>query len=150
FVTHPIPKGVLGRHVDVPQRADDAALHLHAAGWTFKYAAGRVGDVAALANGRMQTELELLGHGDLYLRVFAGWPEHADAFDASFGADDGELLFAGVLAGLREVGVLGELVAFAEQGFDVFLCEVDMMRGNLDGERLLLLRFQHTCNVRAA
>ncbi len=109
----------------------------------FERAAGRVRDVAALADGRMHAELELLGHRDLDLRVFARRPEHAHALDAAFRPDDGELFLAGVLAGLRKVGVFGELMSLAEQRLDVFLREVNVMRRNLDEKRLLLLRLQH-------
>ena len=93
--------------------------------------------------GRMHAELELLGHRDLDLRVFPRRPEHAHALDAAFRPDDGELLLAGILAGLRKVGVFRELVALAEQRLDVLLREMDVMRRDLDEERLLLLRLEH-------
>jgi hypothetical protein len=48
-----------------------------------------------------------------------------------------QLLLAGVLAGLRKVGVLRELVALAEQRLDVLLREVNVMRRDLDEKRLL-------------
>ena len=70
-------------------------------------------------------------------------PEHAHALDAALRPDDGELLLAGKLAGLREVGVLGELMPRAEQRLDVLLREVDVMRRDFDEERLLLLRLEH-------
>ena len=97
--------------------------------------------------GGCDAELELLGHRDLDLRVLARRPEHAHALDAALRPDDGELLLAGVLAGLRKVGVLGELMALAEQRLDVFLREVDVMRRDLDEKRLLLLRFEHARDV---
>ena len=150
LVAHAVAERVRGRHVDVAQRADDAAVQLHAAGRAFERAAGRVRDVAALADGRMHAELELLGHGDLDLGVLARRPEHAHALDAALRPDDGELLLAGKLAGLREVGVLRELVARAEQRLDVLLREVDVMRRDLDEKRLLLLRFEHARDVGAA
>ena len=88
FVADAVTKSVLRAHVNMPQRANDSAIDLHAAGRTFERAAGRVRDVAALADGRMNAELELLGHRDLDLRVFARGPEHADALDATFRSDD--------------------------------------------------------------
>ena len=100
--------------------------------------------------GRMHAELELLGHRDLDLRVFARRPEHAHALDPALRPDDGELLLAGILAGLREVGVLRELMPLAEQRLDVLLREVDVMRRNLDEKRLLLLRLEHLRDVGAA
>ena len=83
----------------------------------------------------------------MYLRV---GPEHADALDAALRPDDGELFLAGILAGLREVGVFGQLMARAEQRLDVLLREMNVMRGNLDEKRLLLLRLQHARDVGAA
>ena len=77
-------------------------------------------------------------------------PEHAHALDAALRPDDGELFLAGKLAGLREVGVVGELMALAEQRLDVFLREVDVVGRDLDEKRLLLLRFQHARDVGAA
>ena len=67
-----------------------------------------------------------------------------------FGPTMRELFLAGILAGLREVGVLGELMARAEQRLDVLLREVDVMRRDLDEKRLLLLRLQHARDVGAA
>ena len=48
----------------------------------------------------MNAQLELFGHRDLDLRVFAGGAQHADAFDSALGAGDGQLFLAGILAGL--------------------------------------------------
>ena len=91
----------------------------------------------------MHAELELLGHRDLDLRIFARRPKDADALDAAFRSDDRELLLAGILAGLRKVGVFRELMPLAEQRLDVFLREMDVVRRNFDEKRLLLLRFEH-------
>ena len=77
------------------------------AGRAFQRAAGRALQVAGLADRRVDAELELLGHRDLDLRRLARRAEHAHAFDAALGADDGELLLAGELAGLREIALPG-------------------------------------------
>ena len=98
----------------------------------------------------MNAELELLGHRDLDLRVLSGRPENADALDAALRSDNRQLFLAGILAGLRKVGVFGELMSLAEQRLDVFLREMNVMRRNLDEKRLLLLRFQHARDVGAA
>src|SRR6266576_1479372 len=87
---------------------------------------------------------------DLDLRVFARRAEHADTFDATLRANDGKLFLARILAGLREVGVFGELVSFAEQRLDVFLREMDVMRRDLDEKWLLLLRLERSSDVRTA
>ena len=107
-----------------------------AAGRAFERAAGRVLEVAGLADGRMDAELELLGHRDLHLRGLARRPQHAHAFDAALRPDDGELFLAGKLAGLREVALRGELVARAEERLDVLLAQMDVVGGDLDRERL--------------
>src|SRR5262249_41788876 len=106
LVAHTVAQGVRGRHVNMAQRADDAAVHLHAAGRAFEHTTGRVRDVTALADGRRHAELELLGHRDFNLGISARRAEYAHALDAAPRPDDGELLLAGVLAGLRKVGVL--------------------------------------------
>ena len=98
----------------------------------------------------MHAELELLGHGDLDLRRLAHRAEHAHALDAALRPDEGDLLLAGELAGLGEVGVLRELVARAVQRLDVLLGEMDVMRRDLDQKRLLLLRGEDAGDVRAA
>src|SRR5688500_9221670 len=41
----------------------------------------------------------------------------------------------------------GELMALAKQRLDVLLRKVDVMGGNLDEKRLLLLRFEHAVDV---
>jgi hypothetical protein len=132
------------------QRADDAAIHFHAAGRAFERAAGCVRDVAALADGRVHSELELFGHRDFNLRVFARRAEHAHTLNAALRPHDSKLLLAGILAGLRKVGVLGELVALAEQRLDMLLREVNVMRRDLDEKGLLFLSFEHVHDVRSA
>ena len=64
-------------------------------------------EIAGLADGRMDAELELLGHRDLHLRGLADRPQHAHAFDPAFRSDDGDLFLAGKLAGLGEVALRG-------------------------------------------
>jgi hypothetical protein len=60
------------------------------------------------------------------------------------------LFLAGILTRLRKVGVFGELMSFAEQGLDVLLRKMNVVCGDLDKKRLLLLRLQDTRDVRAA
>src|SRR5205085_7828992 len=99
----------------MPESANDAAVDLHAAGRPFERATGSIGDVAALPDGWMHTQLELLGHCDLDLGIVPRRTEHANAFDPAFWSDDGELFLAGVLAGLGKIGVLRELMARSEE-----------------------------------
>src|SRR5215510_6364604 len=80
LVAHAVAKCVLGRHVNVAQGANHAAVHLHAAGRTFERATGTVRNVTALTNGRVHAELELFGHRNFDLRVFARRAKDAHAF----------------------------------------------------------------------
>ena len=95
----------------------------------------------------MDADFELFGHGNLDLRVFARRAKDADAFDPAFRTDDRKLFFAGVLAGLGKVGMFGELMAFAEQRFDVLLRQVNVVGRNFDQERILFVRIQHARDV---
>ena len=98
----------------------------------------------------MNAQLELLGHRDLDLRVFARGPKDADALNTTFWSDNRQLLLARVLAGLRKVRVFGELMSLAEQRLDVFLREMDVVCRNFDEKRLLFLRFHDTRELPAA
>src|SRR5262245_36984614 len=150
FIADAITKRVFGTHVNVPQCADHAAIDLDAALRTLQYATGRIRDVAALADGRSNAELELLSHCDLDLSVFARGSEDTDPLDTAFRSNNRELFLTGILTGLGEISVFRELMSFAEQRFDVFLCEMNMVRRNLDEEWLLLLCVQYARDVRAA
>src|SRR5438270_1315859 len=82
LVAHAVTESIRGCHVNVAQSANHSLIQFHAAaGFTFERAAGGIGDVTALANGRLDAELELLGHRDFDLGVFARRPEHAHALD---------------------------------------------------------------------
>ena len=73
------------------QGADDSALDFDTAGGAFERTPGSVSDIAALANGRMHSEFELLGHGDFDLGILAGWAEYSHSFNPALGPNDGEL-----------------------------------------------------------
>src|SRR5262249_14940912 len=90
----------------------------------------------------MDAELELLGHRDLDLRVLSRRPEDADALDAALRPDNRQLLPARILPRLRQVGVLGKLMPLPEQGIDMLLRHVDVVRRDLDEEWLRLARFE--------
>src|SRR5436190_14681231 len=128
FVPDAVTQRIDRGHVDVTQGANNTAVQFHAAVRSFQCAARSIFDIAALADGWMHAEFELFGHRNFDLSDLACWTEHANAFDAAFGTDDGELLFAGVLAGLRQIRVFGQLMALAEQRLDMFLREVNVMR----------------------
>src|SRR6188472_2692581 len=115
FVADSVAKRVFWIHVDMPQCTNHSLVDLDATVRTFQYATRRVRNVAAFADRRMNAQLELLGHRDLDLRVFARGPKDADPFNATFRSDNRQLLLAGVLARLRKVGVFSELMSLAEQ-----------------------------------
>src|SRR2546423_3933227 len=150
LIADSVTKRVLRAHVNMPQRANDAVINLDAAGGTLKRAAGRVRNIAAFTDRRMNAELELLGHRDLHLRIFPRGPKNADTLNTTFRSDDRELLLTCILPGLREIGVLGELMSFAEQSLDMLLGEMNMMGRDLDEKRFLLLRLQHARDIGAA
>src|SRR4029453_15323999 len=104
FIADSITKRVFRAHVNVSQRADHTAIDLNAAFRTFQYATGRVRNVAAFADGRRNAELELFGHRNLNLSVFARGSKNTDALNAAFRSNDRELFLAGVLTGLRQIG----------------------------------------------
>src|SRR4029453_16444243 len=95
-------------------------------------ATGRVGDVAALTHRRGDAPPELLGSFDFDFWVLGGRAKHSNALNATLRSDNRELLLAGKLPGLREVGVPDELVPLAEQRLDVLLRQVNVMRRHLD------------------
>ena len=136
--------------MNMPQRANNSAVDRHAASRTFKNAARSICNVAAFTDRRMNAELELLGHRDLDLRVFACRAQDANALNATFRSNNSELLFTGILTGLRKIGVLGESMSLAEQCLDVFLRKMNVMCRNLDEKRLLLLRLQNARDIRTA
>jgi hypothetical protein len=84
------------------------------------------------------------------LGVFARRTEDAHALDAALRPDNGQLLLARILAGLRKISMLCELVALAEQRLDVFLREVNVMRRDFNQKRLLFLGLERACDVGAA
>src|SRR5262249_29718966 len=94
FIADSVTERIFRTHVNVPQRANNSAVDWDVPVRALQYATGRIGDVAAFAYWRMNAELELLGHRDLDLRVFARGSENTHAFDATFRSDDRELLFA--------------------------------------------------------
>jgi len=86
--------------MNMAQCANHSPVDWDVAGWTFQYATGRVCNVTAFADRRMNAQLELLGHRDLDLRVFARGPKDADALNATFRSDDRELFLTSILTGL--------------------------------------------------
>jgi hypothetical protein len=106
-----------------------------AASRAFERNAGRIGEIAGLANRRLHAELELLGHGDLDLGLLAGRTEHAHIGDAPLGPDQIHLFGAGELARLGQLVLRRQLVAWAEQLVHIGLGQVHVVGRDLDGNR---------------
>ena len=75
-------------------------IDLNAAFRTLQYTTGRIRNVAAFADRRMNAKLELFSHRDLDLRVFARRAKDANTFNATFRPHDRELFLASVLTRL--------------------------------------------------
>ena len=117
---------VIGRvrrpHVDVPLVADDAALQLDHAGRAQQVAAGRIAVVAALAHRHVEAQRDRVGEGQLHLAVIAARAEDAQVRDHAVPrADDRHRLLGREEAVLVERLVRRQLMALAEQPFQVFL-----------------------------
>jgi hypothetical protein len=108
---------------------------VRAAVGAFEGDARGAGKIAGLADRRLDAELELLGHGDLDLGFLARRAEHADVGDAPLGADQMDLLGAGELAGLGQFVFRRQLMAGAEQRFDIGLRQVHVVGRDFDRDR---------------
>src|SRR5271157_261303 len=133
--------------MDMAQCADHALGDGDGAGRSLYGDAGRVFQVARFADGRVDAELELLGHGDFHLRLLAHGPEHAHALHASLGADKVYRFFARELARLGQLVLRRERAALAEQRLHVLRRQVHMVRRHLDGHGRALLRLQDVADV---
>ena len=100
-------------------RDDDALGKLDLTGGADEPASRRSGRFAGHADGRFDTELERIGHGDLHLRGAALRAEHADLGKLALRSDDGHLLRAGVLPRLGQHAEHGQLMARSEQALDI-------------------------------
>ena len=125
-------------------RENQAALDQHNAAFddraaerAFQRDAGGAGKVPGLADWRLDAELELLGHGDLDLSLLARRAEDPNFGNATLGTDQMNLLFAGELAWLGEFMHWRQLVAGAEQLFDISLREMYVVGGDLDRDRCI-------------
>src|SRR5262249_18705474 len=99
FIADSITKRLFRTHVNVPQRADHSAVDLNTAFPTLQYATGRIRDVSAFADGRMNAELELFGHCDLDLCVFAHGSKNANTLNPTFRPNNRKLFLTGILTG---------------------------------------------------
>ena len=92
--------------MDVTKRADHSFVNRHCSRRPLQRDARGIPEIARVADGRMDAEFVLLGHGNLHLGCFACRAEDADPIDTALGSDERYLLLAGKLSGLREVASL--------------------------------------------
>ena len=110
-------------------------FQLDHAGGAHQPAAGRIAMVAALAHRNVQAQRDRVREGQLDLAVIAAGAENAQVRDHPLPrADDGHGFLRGEEAVLVEPFERRELVALAEQAFEVFLGHVAVAGGDVDDE----------------
>ena len=118
--------GVGRRHMDVALRGDHALGHLDFTAGADQFARAGTGDITGLTDRRGNADGPGVRQGQLHLGCGTDRPENADALQGVLRSDDIHLLLAGKLSGLRQPALDGQLMAGAEQGFQVFLGYVNM------------------------
>ena len=118
-------RGVLLADVQVALGDDDALAQLDLALRPDQLTCAGALDVAALADGRIDAEVAGIGGGELDLIGLAHGAENGDVGLLTLGADDGQALVAGELAGVGQVLALGQLIALTKQLFHRLLRQVD-------------------------
>src|SRR4051794_25884681 len=122
-----VESGFVGIHVDVNGGADDALFEFEGAGGTHQKCAGCAGDVAGDADGEVEAEADRVGEREFDLRLFAQRAEDAEVrYQAAARPDDGDGLFGGEEAFLKERAMHGELVAGAVEDVEIGAADVEM------------------------
>ena len=122
---------VLRSKVDVALCDDDAFGQLNLALGADKLAGAGTGQNTGFANGSGDTECTGVGRGNLDLGLLADRAEDRDILKGALGADDVDTLKAGVLTGLGEVLLVGELSTLAEQGLEIGGADMNVARAGL-------------------
>ena len=115
-------------------RHDDALGQLHLAGRPNQLTGAGALHIAAFADGGVDAQGAGVGGGDLHLIRLAGGAENGHVGHFLLGADDGQALVAGVLAGIGQGLADGQLIALAEQLLHRLLGQMDVTGGSLDHE----------------
>ena len=127
--------GVLLGDVQVTLGDDDALGQIQLALGPDQLAGAGALHVAALADGSVDAQGTGVGGGDLHLVSLAGGAQDGHVGHLLLGADDGQTLVAGVLAGIGQGLADGQLIALAKQLFHGLLGQVDMTGRRFDHER---------------
>ncbi len=93
-------QGIFWRHVNVTKRADYPHADAYCAFWSLNSYARAVFNIAGLADRGLDAKLELFGHGDFYLSLFARGAEHSHPVHLASRSDQVQLLLAGILTRL--------------------------------------------------
>ena len=126
---------MLRRHVNVAHGADYPFAHGERTGRAFQGYARAVFDVPGFPDGGVDSQFELLSHGDLNLGFLPGRAEDPHPFHPALGTHQVDRFLTGKLAGLGKLLVHGKLMPGSEQGLHVRLREVDVVGRNLQGDR---------------
>ena len=114
--------------VDVPLGDDDALRQINLARGPDQLARAGAGQMAALADGRVDAERARVAAGELHLIGRAARAEDGDVLDRALRSDDGQALMAGIDAGVGQVLARLQLVARAEQLLHGLLRQMDVAR----------------------
>ena len=117
---------VFGCDVQVAHSSDDALCQLDFALGANQLAGACACDVAALTDGSLNADSASIGQRDLDLGSLTLGAEDGDAGESALCAFNADLLFACKLAGLGQILLLCQLVAFAEQDVDVLSGQMDV------------------------
>ena len=126
-----------GGHVDVPFGGDDALGQRDLAFGAHQLAGGGAGHVAGFPDGGADADGPGVGEGQLDLGGGADRAQNGHAREGFLGADNVHPLLAGELSGLRQILFMGQGVALAEQGFQVFLGDVHVAGGGFHQNEVL-------------
>ena len=136
LVLHAVFLSVRGGHVDVALGGDHALGQLHFARRANQLAGARTRDIAGFTHRRGHTDGTRIRQGQLHLRRAANRAEDAHAGQGLLRADNVHALRAGILTGLGQHLLDGQLIALAEQGFQILLGDMNVTSGGFHDELL--------------
>ena len=131
--------GIVKAHVNVSVGNDATFLQRNHAFRTDDGNGRGACDVTGFTNGGFYLQNVRVGSGDLNLRALSDGSENANALDGTERrSDDGQLLFASILTGLRKILEGSQLITLTEKNLYVFLRQMDVTVGNADGNESVL------------
>ena len=125
--------GLLGTHMDMAQRADDAGFECHGSAGTLEHDTRSAREISGLAHRRVDPEREGIGSGQFHLIDRSWRSDDAHVRYPSVRTDQGHGFFGGVLSGLHQVGMRVKPVFVAEQSLDDRFGEMDVAGGDGHG-----------------